>query len=119
MRVLITASVLSLVVAGCNGSTSNGSPPEVGTTIVSCDWGGTCDQYSGAIDPTFAANLQTTCATHGVAFATAPCPTASRVPGYCDLGTSSGVANTYFYYAPTYDPTTASAACEGNGVWVP
>jgi len=126
MRTHFLIFVASALFMGCgssNGGSSGGIPATGGSTaIVSCEWGtGTCDQYSGTIDPFFATSLQTTCNDHGVAFATTTCPAANQV-GHCDLGTSSGMANSYFYYAPTYDAATAQADCQGHGVgatWVP
>jgi hypothetical protein len=119
MRKLILAFVTSLVVAGCSNSTNGDSGP----AIVSCVWGaGTCDQYGGTLDANFAANLETICIEHGVAFAAAACPAASQVPGHCDLGTTGGMTSWYFYYSPTYDATSAQADCEGSVVgvtWVP
>lgn len=127
MRNLVLALTATMLVAAC-GSSSGGkaeAPPAPGTSgaaLVSCDWGiGTCDQYTGAVDATFSSNLQVTCTEHGVGFATGTCPAANQV-GHCDLGTTDGIANSYFYYAPTYDPATARSDCEGHGVgatWVP
>ncbi|MGB8931068.1 MAG: hypothetical protein WCC48_07455 [Anaeromyxobacteraceae bacterium] len=130
MRIPTIAVMASMLVVGCSSSSGGGegSLPFTGSgvsggAIVSCDWGaGTCDQYSGTIDPTFAANLQTTCSQHGVAFATAACPATNQIAGHCDLATSGGMTNSYFYYSPTYDATTAQADCGGNVVgvtWVP
>lgn len=127
MRNLVFALAASTLVAAC-GSSNGGSaeaPPAPGTpsaAIVSCDWGiDTCDQYTGAVDATFSTNLKTTCTMHGVAFAAGTCPTANQV-GHCDLGTTDGIANSYYYYSPTYDAATAKADCAGHGVgatWVP
>jgi hypothetical protein len=90
---------------------------------VSCVWGnGTCDQYAGTIDPTFASNLATTCGMHGVTYATAACPSTNQVAGHCVLANASGMTNSLYYYSPTYDATTAQADCLSAVVgvtWVP
>ncbi len=122
---LLTAAI-PLVGAGCSGGSGSGSVKGAGnpsTAVVSCEWKtSTCDEYGGTVDPTFATNLQTTCVMHGVAYATAPCPSANEVPGYCDLGTTGGMTSHYHYYSPAYDATSAQADCAGFGVgtsWVP
>lgn len=125
MRLTVLASLATLLLAACGGSSSSKSTPGGTTAFVSCDWGataGTCDQYGGTIDPTFATNLQTTCAQHGVAYATGPCPTASQIPGHCDLGTTGGTSSSLYYYSPTFDLAGAQADCAGHGAgtgWVP
>lgn len=120
MRTLALAFAASLLVAGCSGTTSDAGGT---TSVVSCDWGtGLCDQYGGTIDPTFAANLQTTCGQHGVAFANAPCPTVNQVAGHCALASSGGMTSSVYYYSPTYDSATAQVECESPVVgvtWVP
>jgi hypothetical protein len=130
MRNFVLALAASTLIAACGnsngGSADTPAPaPAPGTpsaAMVSCDWGiGTCDQYTGAVDATFSNNLQITCTAHGVAFATGTCPAANQV-GHCDLGTTNGIANSYYYYSPTYDAATAQADCLGHGVgatWVP
>jgi hypothetical protein len=125
MRNLVLAIVASVFVVGCGSNTSGsgGSPPTAGApTAISCVWGSTCDQYAGTIDPTFAANLQTTCGMHGVAFATTACPSANQLAGHCDFGTSNGLSNAYYYYSPTFDAASAQAECQGivvGATWVP
>jgi hypothetical protein len=120
MRHIVIASLATLLLAACGGSSTSKSTPDGGTTTVSCVWGaGTCDQYGGTIDPTFAENLSTVCAQHGVAYATGPCPSVNQVAGYCDLGTNGGMSSSYHYYSPTYDGTSAQADCSGLGTWVP
>jgi hypothetical protein len=123
MRNLVLAITASFVLFGCGSSGSGGSPaPQGASTVISCFWGSTCDQYSGTVDPTFASNIQTTCGMHGVAFSASACPTASQVVGHCDFGTSSGVNSSYYYYSPTYDAASAQADCVGNVIgvaWVP
>jgi hypothetical protein len=125
MRKLVLTFATSLFIAACGGSSSDGGtspvPPTTASTV-SCVWkAGTCDQYSGGVDATFSTNLQITCAGHGTAYSTGACPTANQV-GHCDLGTTNGLANSYYYYSPTYDAATAQADCLGHGVgatWVP
>jgi hypothetical protein len=122
MRNLVLAIAASIFVVGCGSHKNGGSPSPGGASTISCLWGSTCDQYSGTIDPTFATNLQTTCAQHGVAFATAACPTVNQVAGHCNYGTSNGISDSYYYYSPTYDTASAQADCQGNVVgvaWVP
>ena len=124
MRKLVLAIAASMLVVGCSPSSrKGGSPaPVADTAVISCVWGATCDQYAGAIDPTFAANLQSTCAMHGEAFATSACPTANQVAGHCDYGTSNGISSAYFYYSPAFDAASAQAECQGNVVgvaWAP
>ncbi|HSM91742.1 MAG TPA: hypothetical protein VLT47_02585 [Anaeromyxobacteraceae bacterium] len=121
---IAAAIAASMTVSGCgksSGGTSSSSIPTGGgtTSLVSCVWtGGTCDQYGGTVDPTFAANLQTTCSMHGVAFASAACPATNQVAGHCDLGTKDGRTSSYFYYAPKYDSASAKADCTANVVGV-
>jgi hypothetical protein len=125
MRHLLLALAATAFLVGCSpsSSSSGGSlPPGAAPTLISCFWGTTCDQYSGTIDPTFAANLQTTCGMHGVAYATAACPTANQVAGHCDYGTSNGMNDAYYYYSPTFDTASAKAECQGivvGATWVP
>lgn len=122
MRKLFLALAASVFVVGCSSGSSGGGSPVASSTVISCLWGATCDQYSGTIDPTFSTNLQTTCGMHGVAYATSACPAANQVAGHCDFGTSNGMSNTYYYYSPTWDSASAQADCQGNVVgatWVP
>jgi hypothetical protein len=124
MRHLAAAFAASILIAACgssNGGDAGGTappPPATGGTAatVSCTWSaGTCDQYTGQIDPFFASSLQMTCKTYGTSFASSACAPANRV-GACDLGSSSGMANVYVYYAPAYDAASAQADCAGHGV---
>jgi hypothetical protein len=125
MRKLVLTFAASLFIAACGGSSGGGGKSAVASTTattVSCVWrADTCDQYTGGIDATFSTNLQITCAEHGTTFAAGTCPSANQV-GHCDLGTTAGIANSYYYYSPTYDAASAKADCLGHGVgasWVP
>jgi len=121
MRNLVLAFAATILIAACGKSSEPGATAPVSTTI-SCFWGTTCDQYSGTIDSTFAANLETTCQQHGTAFAQSACPAADQVAGHCDFGTSNGMSSSYYYYAPTYDAASAQEDCVSPVIgvqWVP
>ena len=121
MRSLVIAFAATMLISACGKSSDSGTAAPASTTV-SCSWGATCDQYSGTVDPTFAANLEMTCNQFGTAFAQSSCPAANQVAGHCDLGTSSGMSNSYFYYAPTFDSASAQADCTSAVVgvtWVP
>ena len=123
MRTLVLALAATAVITACSNSSpaNSAAPPVVSKAVVSCDWGGTCDQYSGA-DPTFATNLEATCKMYGTAFAQADCPTTNQVAGHCQIATSNGTTNDYFYYSPKFDAASAQADCTSAVVgvkWVP
>ena len=120
---IILAAVAALALGGCGTKSSAPGAPQGSAAVASCLWtADTCDQYGGTVDPTFLANLETTCGMHGTAFASGPCPTANQVSGHCQFAAIDGRTDGYYYYAPTYDSASARTDCLSGVIgvtWIP
>lgn len=65
------------------------------------------------------AEARTNCMSTMGSFAFGDCPTANRI-GRCDYTTSSGIAQTVYFYAPmTLDQARTACASSNNGMFTP
>lgn len=118
-----------VIAAGCGGGGSGGTNNNTGgATALQCNYPAQ-SMCLTVRAPAFTAAqttaLQNECTTDGGTYGTGACPTTNAVAGTCTVTnpanlpatTVTGMVVTASFYTPTFNATTAAAACGAMGTW--